>query len=140
MFRNVHCFSLMSSLILTVVHFNQLWGTACTQKLFKILFQSLFNLFCWFYTFFCDILSKNKFYTYQLITYYQPVSYLLIIHSIPVDTTYNSSQHPKAGWNTQQLTSNKWNNNALKWYSYDLLKKSFKNIFTSVGFDIEFLY
>ena len=45
----------------TVVYFNQLLGAASTQKLVKLLFSAVFNLFCSFQTFFSDFMPEiNK--------------------------------------------------------------------------------
>ena len=44
---------------ITVVYFDQLLGAARTQKLVKILFSVVFNLFCSFQTFFSYKASSN---------------------------------------------------------------------------------
>ena len=57
-----------STILVCVVYFDQLLGAVSTQKLVKLLFPALFNLFCSFQTFFSDFtdeinkkrLKKNK--------------------------------------------------------------------------------
>ena len=79
----------------SVVYFNQLLSATCTQKLVKLLFSVVFNLFCSFQTFFL------RFCWFQPWNHWKSFEIKKKGWKRPA---LGWAQHPKAGRNPQQAS------------------------------------